>query len=389
MADVPISAFPAAAAITGTELVPVVQGGVTRRTTVNAVETFLAAFYDAAGAAAAAQAASAPVGSSFVTTAADGGLSAETPIGSIILAPDTHANRPAANTVPAGALYFETDTHNVFRSTGAAWVDPLSLSGTYAPIASPTFTGVATTPILSASGNTGATSGSRFAGAVAGPGVPTSGTYIAGDWIIDKTGNVWICTTGGTPGTWTSVGSQAIQSARIATGQETIPRVCVNSGGITTASQRLICTMFTARKTETVSQITAYSGPTAAGATPTLVKLGLFTVAANGVDVTLIGVTASDTSLFASANTAYTRSFASAATASIVAGQRYAIGILVVTGAALPTYPGLTPSSIGNTIAFEAPVMCGLLGSQSDMPALNATVTLTAGSTPIYAEVLP
>lgn len=41
MADVKISALPAATALAGTEAVPVVQSGVTVRTTPDAFETFL------------------------------------------------------------------------------------------------------------------------------------------------------------------------------------------------------------------------------------------------------------------------------------------------------------------------------------------------------------
>jgi hypothetical protein len=50
------------------------------------------------------------------------------------------------------------------------------------------------------SGITGATSASRYAGATAS-GAPASGAYVVGDWTIDRTGFIWICTTGGTAGT--------------------------------------------------------------------------------------------------------------------------------------------------------------------------------------------
>lgn len=74
-----------------------------------------------------------------------------------------------------------------------------------APIASPTFTGTTTAPEFSASGLTGATAASRYVGATAS-GAPASGTFAVGDFVIDQTGYVWVCTTAGTPGTWTKVG---------------------------------------------------------------------------------------------------------------------------------------------------------------------------------------
>ena len=51
-------------------------------------------------------------------------------------------------------------------------------------------------------GLTGATAASRYAGATAS-GAPVSGTFAVGDFVVDETGGFWICTTAGTPGTWT------------------------------------------------------------------------------------------------------------------------------------------------------------------------------------------
>ena len=56
----------------------------------------------------------------------------------------------------------------------------------------------------SASGLPGATQTSRYVGATSG-GHPIVGTFNFGDWVIDTTGKMWICTGGGTPGTWTQV----------------------------------------------------------------------------------------------------------------------------------------------------------------------------------------
>lgn len=63
----------------------------------------------------------------------------------------------------------------------------------------------------SATGLTGATAASRYVGATA-TGAPSSGTFALGDFAIDQTGKLWICTTAGSPGTWTQVSGAATTS---------------------------------------------------------------------------------------------------------------------------------------------------------------------------------
>jgi hypothetical protein len=64
-------------------------------------------------------------------------------------------------------------------------------------------------------GLTGATAATRYVGATAS-GAPASGTFAVGDYIIDQTGTIYICTTAGTPGTWTQVGgSSAFAGCRL------------------------------------------------------------------------------------------------------------------------------------------------------------------------------
>ena len=78
--------------------------------------------------------------------------------------------------------------------------------------------GILTATIFSASGNTGATAGGRFAGATAS-GAPASGTYLTGDFVIDRSGSLWICTTGGTPGTWAQLTSSALTASGTVTSE--------------------------------------------------------------------------------------------------------------------------------------------------------------------------
>lgn len=58
-------------------------------------------------------------------------------------------------------------------------------------------------PAFISSGLTGATSASRYVGATT-TGAPSSGTFVTGDFVVARDGKLWICTTGGSPGTWSS-----------------------------------------------------------------------------------------------------------------------------------------------------------------------------------------
>lgn len=56
----------------------------------------------------------------YVTTEATAHLSQEQVLGTDVIMAGTHANRPAAAT--AGRLYYETDTNELYRDSGTAWV---------------------------------------------------------------------------------------------------------------------------------------------------------------------------------------------------------------------------------------------------------------------------
>lgn len=55
---------------------------------------------------------------------------------------------------------------------------------------------------------TGASAATRYVGATAS-GAPASGTFAVGDFCIDQSGAVFVCTAAGTPGTWKQVGASA------------------------------------------------------------------------------------------------------------------------------------------------------------------------------------
>lgn len=73
-----------------------------------------------------------------------------------------------------------------------------------------TGTGIAQESAFSVAGLTGATAGTRLVGAVAG-GSPASGTFSTGDVVVDTTYHMqWLCTSGGTPGTWVPMSSKIL-----------------------------------------------------------------------------------------------------------------------------------------------------------------------------------
>lgn len=66
-------------------------------------------------------------------------------------------------------------------------------------------------------GLTGATQAARFAGATVS-GAPASGTFAVGDFVVDQTGTMWVCTVAGTPGTWVDPASRVLNYAEVTSG---------------------------------------------------------------------------------------------------------------------------------------------------------------------------
>jgi hypothetical protein len=87
--------------------------------------------------------------------------------------------------------------------------------------------------VLDMDGLTGATAATRFVGATA-DGAPTSGTFSAGDFIIDQTAMIWICVTAGSPGTW-APSSNFNLTSRSSTATADIAEMtyCTGGGGFT------------------------------------------------------------------------------------------------------------------------------------------------------------
>jgi hypothetical protein len=111
----------------------------------------------------------------------------------------------------AGATTLTGLTDNgLLHATGAATLDSgltvtgnVSATGSLSASGDGTIGGNLTADTYAASGlaGSGATAGARWVGnTAAGP--PTTGTYLAGDWVIDDTGVTYLCLVAGSPGTW-------------------------------------------------------------------------------------------------------------------------------------------------------------------------------------------
>lgn len=168
----------------------------------------------------------------------------------------------------------------------------------------------------------------------------------------------------------------------ISGGVETLSRKQIASNAVPlTASGRCHFTYFTPKKSATITKMALLSGSTAAGATPTLCRVGFYTVASNG-DVALACAIASDTALFAGTFTEYERSLSTGgglpASYTFNAGQRYAAALIVVTGATLPTFYGNATQIAA--MAGRAPKIATVITGQSDLPASVAAGSLANNS---------
>ena len=98
-------------------------------------------------------------------------------------------------------------------------------------------------------GLSGATQATRYVGATTS-GAPTTGTFAKGDFSISQGGNIYICTTAGTPGTWERVPSLTYVLQQVASIENAPAGTMVNvseSGGTYSrpTTRADICVTFT------------------------------------------------------------------------------------------------------------------------------------------------
>lgn len=169
-------------------------------------------------------------------------------------------------------------------------------------------------------------------------------------------------------------------------GQAVIPRHDVVASTLVVNTQALRLTYFTFLKDQVSTKVRIVTGTTAAGATPTLCRIGLYLINGAG-DGILVAAIANDTALFNLASTSVTRNWL--ASYQMIADQRYALGTLVVTTAATPTIAGVGLSLAMNTENVESPRLTGRLNNQTNLPASFADASLVTTNNYQYGAVLP
>lgn len=152
----------------------------------------------------------------------------------------------------------------------------------------------------------------------------------------------------------------------------------------TLPSGQLNLAYFTAKRTETVTNVYAHTGSAAAAATPTLCRMGLYSVSPTG-DLTLVASAANDTTKFAATYSLVT--MALSASYNLVAGQRYAIGALIVSTAATPTLLGAF-FDLSAGLCNLSPRISGAIAGESDLPSTILSAAVNGGA-PNWFAVTP
>lgn len=177
--------------------------------------------------------------------------------------------------------------------------------------------------------------------------------------------------------------SDVFQGSDTPTQGECVPnRSLIATGSGTPTTGVMIGGCFTAEKTETISNVTIYSGSAYSGGTPTLIKVGIFTVNNDGSG-TLVGVTPNDTTMLAAGNTAYSKALV--ASFQKIAGQRYFAAVLVIQSAGtLPTLIGKVINTATASLYVATPALSFAVSGQTDIPS-----SLTAGQLSTGSTILP
>jgi hypothetical protein len=166
-------------------------------------------------------------------------------------------------------------------------------------------------------------------------------------------------------------------TSAVTEGDTTLTRTTPMVDTLTTSSGTLLLSYFTASRAESINRITIVAGDTGAAATPTLLRVGLYSVSNAGA-LTLVTSASSDTAAMATPNQATDWQVTSY---DVTAEQRYAVGFLVVTGAATPTLVGVS-SELPSTELGVEPRLAATLAGQTNLPA-----SITAGTVSDVAKV--
>ena len=260
-------------------------------------------------------------------------------------------------------------------------------------------------PSYNATGLTGATTATRYAGGTTN-GAPTSGTFAVGDFIIDLSGTIWVCTTAGTPGTWTTTISSHLSlrtsSATVTRNETTIFSGSTASQTLTAPSSPIDGSTWTVVNKASVSVtlsftpsmvplgsgtgVTTYS--VTAGGSYSFVNYGgsqWYMVATNGADhlvdvvqtanggTGITGFTAANNAIYSTSSSALT-----AGTLPIAAG-----GTSATSASGALTALGASPSAGSSSISTVGTVTAGTWNATTISNTYIANPQVTVGSTTI------
>jgi hypothetical protein len=138
------------------------------------------------------------------------------------------------------------------------------------------------------------------------------------------------------------------------------------------ASGTAYFTCFTPSATLTVRQAVISTGFSSAMTFAGVVRIGLYTYDDSTVTATLVASTPNDTALFSTAGTTYTKSFT--ANYTLVAGQRYAVGIIYWSTSGSGVGPQIACANIAGVTSDLLPSMCRQKTGLLDLPSTAVTV---------------
>ena len=168
-------------------------------------------------------------------------------------------------------------------------------------------------------------------------------------------------------------------------GQFALSRSANAFDNIQTTSGVLKLTYFRAQRTETISEVRAWVGAVAAGATPTRAQYAVWEATEDGALVAMVGSTPNDTALFSAPNqSAKTKSLS--VSYQQIKERYYAVGLLVVTAAAVPQFGG---TFVGvDSESGDADRWCGQIAGLTTLPATASAGTVSDASSAIQFQLI-
>lgn len=171
-------------------------------------------------------------------------------------------------------------------------------------------------------------------------------------------------------------------------GETTSSRFVVNPTANPANNNGMSLSYFRAARTEAIDEVQTITAGVAA-TTPTLCRVGIYSINETTFDGTLVAAIANDATLWTATNTIYTRSLTSVLNK--VAGQIYAVGFLVVGAAAFPTFVGVDTgaASTVDSVVGASPPLCRVFAASGDLPASFLHSATLPSRRWFYAALLP